>query len=79
MNKYTGGRTFTREAILDLLSDDETAKVSNAVRASLVEGDEYLDLAAIEKGVQLIDGVAVNMGGMIPRKAILERTWREIL
>lgn len=49
------------------------------MRASLVEGDEYLDLAAIEKGVQLIDGVAVSMGSVIPRKAILERTWREIL
>ena len=35
MNQHTRGRYVTRETILDLLSDDETAKVSNAESAPL--------------------------------------------
>ncbi len=79
MNQQTRGRYVTRETILDLLSDDETAKVSTAESGALAEGDEYLDLAAIEKGVQRTDGVAVPVGQVIPKKAVLDRTWRAIM
>lgn len=79
MNQHTRGRYVTRETILDLLSDDETAKVSNAESGPLAEGDEYVDLAAIEKGVQRTDGVAVPVGQVVPRKAVLDRTWRAIM
>lgn len=79
MNQNTRARYVTREAILDLLSDDEAAKVSSAEGGVLHEGDEYLDLAAIEKGVQRTDGVVVPVGRVIPRRAVLDRTWRAIL
>ncbi len=79
MNQNTRGRYVTRETILDLLSDDETAKVSNAESRALAEGDEYVDLAAIERGVQRTDGVAISIGQVIPRKAVLDRTWRAIV
>ncbi len=79
VNQPTRGRYVTRETILDLLSDDETAKVSNAESGTLAEGDEYLDLAAIEKGVQRTDGVAIPIGQVIPKKAVLDRTWRAIM
>ena len=79
MNQNTRARYVTREAILDLLSDDEAAKVSSAEGGPLHEGDEYLDLTAIEKGVQRTDGVVVPDGRVIPRRAVLDRTWRAIL
>ena len=43
----------TRDTILKLLSDDEVAKVSTAETASrLADGDEYLDLEHLDKGVR---------------------------
>jgi len=79
MNQISRGRYVTRETILDLLSDDENARVSNAEGGPLAEGDEYVDLSAIERGVQRTDGVAVTVGQVIPKKAVLDRTWRAIM
>lgn len=79
MDQNTRARYVTRDAILDLLSDDEAAKVSGAEGGPLSEGDEYLDLTAIEKGVQRTNGAVVPVGRVLPRRAVLDRTWRAIL
>jgi hypothetical protein len=69
-----------RDGILNLLSDDEVARVSTAeTPAHLLEGDEYIDLGQLEKGVRRADGVATPMGRVLPRKAVHELTWSKIV
>ncbi len=69
-----------REEVLDLLSDEEVSQVSRAETAAhLAEGDEFLDLQRLGDGVAIADGVRVRMGLVLPRKAVSERTWQQIL
>ncbi len=70
-----------RESILELLSDDETAKVSRAEETSrLVDGDEYVDLEDLASGVHRVQGTTrVAPGRALPRSAVSEGTWTRIL
>jgi hypothetical protein len=69
-----------RKTVLGFLSDDEVASVSTAETASgLLDGDEYLDLQALDQGVRRARGTAVAMGRVLPRKAVHEATWTKIL
>ena len=72
---------ITRDTILRLLSDEEVARVSTAETAArLEEGDEYVDLEARDQRVQrFLGNEAVPMGRILPRKAVHEKTWREIV
>jgi len=70
----------TRESVLKLLSDDEVAKVSTAETAArLPDGDEYLDLEHLDKGVQRAGGSATPMGHVLPKKAVHADTWSKIV
>ena len=71
----------TRDAILNLLTDEETARVSTAeVATRLTEGAEYLDLEHLDQGVQRAKvATAVKMGHVLPRSAVSAETWRKIL
>ncbi|HXU31303.1 MAG TPA: hypothetical protein VN851_12055 [Thermoanaerobaculia bacterium] len=70
----------TRQAILKLLSDDEIASVSNAeTAASLADGDEYLDLENLDRGVQSAEGGNVSLGNVLTRKAVHADTWDKIV
>lgn len=70
----------TRDTILKMLSDDEVARVSTAETAvRLSDGDEYLDLEQLNRGVQRAPGAATPMGRVLPRKAVDESTWIKIL
>lgn len=65
---------------MDLLSDDEIARVTTAeAPRGLSEGDEYIDLENLDQGVFVADGLNVPMGNMIARKTVLQRTWANIL
>ena len=80
MNSHKRIDYLTRDAVLKLLSDDEAAGVSNAESAEhLDEGDEYLDLEHLEEGVRKADSLIVDMGRVLPRKAIHDSTWSKIL
>lgn len=68
-----------RESVLTLLSDEEVARVSTAEAAGLQDGDEYLDLEHLAHGVRRAIGTTTPMGGVLPRKAVHERTWSKIL
>ena len=69
-----------RDRILEMLSDTEMAKVSSAeTESSLDEGEEYLDLEHLEQGVKQADGVNSPMGHVLPRRAVHEKTWSQIL
>ncbi len=57
----------TREAILELLSDEETARVSTAETATaLTEGAEYVDLEQLDRGVQRAKAAAGCRDGARP-------------
>ena len=70
---------ITRNTIMGLLSGEETARVSNAeTAAALAVGDEFIDLAQIERGVQRA-GEAHPTESVLPRKALHESTWNKIV
>jgi hypothetical protein len=70
----------SRDRILKLLNNDEVASVSTAeTAASLGEGEEFLDLERLDRGVQQAHGSAPVMGRVLPRKAVHEKTWSKIL
>ncbi len=69
-----------RARVMALLSDEETAKVSNAeTAASLADGEEYLDLEQLAKGVMKAGGATVSIGRALPKRVVLPATWATIL
>ena len=69
-----------RDSVLKMLSDDEVGRVSIAeTGAALAEGDEYIDLGQMQRGVQQADGAKTVMGRVLPRAAVGEGTWNRIL
>ena len=71
----------TRNSIMMLLSDEETARVTTAeAGASLVEGSEFLDLEHLDRGIQRVSGAATpEMAEVIPRSAVGNDTWSKIV
>lgn len=69
------GTHATRQSVLALLDPGEAAAVGTALN----DGDEYLDLAHLDRGVQHVHRVPVLEAGLLPRKAVTERTWRAVL
>jgi hypothetical protein len=70
----------TREAILQLLSDEEVATVSTAETAPrLSAGEEYVDLEHLDDGVRRAGGSIAPMGRLLPKKAVQDATWAQIL
>jgi len=71
---------LTRDGLLKLLSDDEVASVNLAeTSALLAEGDEYLDLAHLDKGVRLAKGKTTKTGRVLPKIAVQAATWSKLL
>lgn len=72
--------TVMRDAVLDLLSNEEVADVATDASArSLRAGDEYLDLEHVELGVRQASGLAIPRGYVLPRTAVSDVTWRRIV
>lgn len=73
-------RYLTRIRILRLLSDEEVGSVSTAQTAEgLAAGDQYLDLGRLDQGVRRAVGIPVPMCRVIPRKAVRQATWNQIV
>jgi hypothetical protein len=71
---------ITRDQILKLLSDDEVASVSTAETAiRLADGEAFLDLEQLDRGVQRAKGTGPDMGRVLPKKAVHPDTWNKIL
>lgn len=69
-----------RHNILGMLSDDEVASVSTAETAmGLSDGEEYLDLEQLDRGVRLAAGTFTPMGRVLFRRAVREATWSKVL
>ena len=80
MQNATRNEYLTRDRILKLLSDHEVASVATAETAErLADGDEYLDLAQLQEGVQKAGSSATPMGRVLPKKAIHTSTWGKLL
>lgn len=80
MTGTTSADLTARDQILKLLSDEEVAKVSSAECATgLANGVQYLDLAHLDRGVQ-IAGILnkFNAGDVIPRNSVSDQTWHKI-
>jgi hypothetical protein len=80
MKTDTRAEYVTRDSVLKLLSDSEIASVSTAESAPrLADGDEYLDLTQLARGVQRAPGPSTPMGHVLPKKAVHEATWKKIV
>jgi hypothetical protein len=70
----------TREKILRLLSDDEIASASTAeATARPLEGEEFLDLEDLDRGVRSAEGRAPIMSHLLLRRSVHRDTWTKIL
>ena len=68
----------SRDSILKILTDEEAVRVRGRGMATLlIEGDEFIDLAEIERGVQRA-GQSIP-ADVLPRKAVYENTWKKIV
>jgi hypothetical protein len=80
MNNENRTEMISRDAILNMLSKDETGSVSTAETAlKLPKGDEYIDLARLDRGVQKAGGTKVVMGHILSRKSVHKDTWAKIV
>lgn len=71
---------LAREGILKLLTDAEISSVSRAETTErLGEGDEYLDLKHLERGVRRAGETMTPMSRVLPRKSVNESTWLKIV
>ncbi len=81
MNTDTQQKEYaTRHAILQLLSDDEVARVSmKEAGPRLVDGDEYVDLEHLNMGVLRVQAsTQMRIGNVLPRSAVADTTWSKI-
>jgi hypothetical protein len=79
MNTSHRTENLTRNSIMKLLSDDEIVSVSAAETARLSEGDEYLDLDHLDRGVRRATGVSTATAKVLAKNAVAEATWNKIL
>lgn len=78
--KATSTEYVVRKALLQLLSNDEVARVSSMEGAArLAEGEEYVDLKHPQRGVRRVQATtALTMSEVLPRSAVRDATWSKI-
>ncbi len=80
MNNDLRTENVTRENVLKLLSDNEVASVSTAETAPrLLDGEEYLDLEHLDRGVQQASKLPTVITGVLPRRTVHKDTWGKIV
>ena len=82
MNNQKRSEYFTRDDIMELLSDDEIARVTTIeAGTSLTAGHEYVDLEQLDQGVQTAQGstAPIPMGRVVSKKAVQGQTWSKIV
>jgi hypothetical protein len=70
----------TRDAILNMLSDDEIARLSTREGGPALDvGDEYVDLKHLEGGVRRMTATTrVKISDVLPRGVVSDETWSKI-
>jgi hypothetical protein len=80
MNSQQKNVYLTRANVLAMLNDDEIASVSTAETAErLGDGDEYLDLEHLDRGVCRARSASTSMGSVLPRKSVPPPTWTKLI
>jgi hypothetical protein len=81
MTTHPKNDNLTREAILNLLTDAEVAKVSRAEgEVRLVEGDHYVDLEDPSSGVHQVQATSsIKASRALPQSAVSDATWAKIV
>jgi hypothetical protein len=80
MKPDTRARYEARDHIMNLLSDDEVARVSTVEASpSLFDGDEYVDLEDPAAGVRRAVVTSSPLGQVIAKKAVSDQTWAKIV
>jgi hypothetical protein len=81
MSEAKRANYLSRDAIMNLMSNDEIAKVSSVEASTgLKTGDEYVDLENLDKGIQRASVAAsVNLKHAVPRGAVSSETWSRIM
>jgi hypothetical protein len=69
----------SRESVFGLLTELERASVASGGATRLSEGEEYLDLRHVERGVRRALATTTVTGNAIARRAVHDDTWRRIL
>ncbi|HYJ09602.1 MAG TPA: hypothetical protein VEX18_11350, partial [Polyangiaceae bacterium] len=70
----------TREHVLKLIADGELADLSQGSAGERIgNGDEFLDLEQLGRGVQRGQAGIAPTGQVLARKSVHEDTWRRIL
>ncbi len=74
------GTMATKQEILDLLDDNEVAKVARSEEElDLSDGEEYVDLDHLDRGVQRVRGTTrASIHTILPKSMVSERTWQQI-
>lgn len=68
-----------RQNIVSILSDEEAANLgSETMQVQVRAGDEFIDLAEIDKGVQRANE-SQRLTNVLLRSALAENTWRKIV
>ena len=69
-----------KEQVLALLTDEETARVSNVEAGyQLTHGDEYVDLDHLDEGLQHARGTVGSLGTIVTKKSVQHDTWSRII
>jgi hypothetical protein len=80
MSRSTRSDYLTRDSVLRELSDDEIAAVATAETAErLTEGEEFVDLGHLDRGVSRATAATAPMGRVLPKRAVREATWTKIV
>ena len=82
MTEASRSALVTKDAILSVLSDEETARVSTAEAAKLLhDGAEYIDLEHLDQGVQKVSSSTQkpSLATVIPKSAVSKETWAKIV
>lgn len=81
MTDHKRADLVTKENLMKLLSDTEVANVSNTEKAlGLNNGDEFIDLEHIKKGIQFASAkTKTPPGQVLSKKSVHAKTWTKIL
>lgn len=71
----------TREDLVRILNDEEAARVTTPeTAASLEDGDEFIDLMDLGRGVQRVEAAnPAPAADVLAKKAVHENTWLKIV
>lgn len=80
MNATTRAEMTTRDIVLMLLDDEELARATTSEnKPRLLDGDEYVELDHLDRGVRRAHGSRTPMHRVIPRWSVHPTTWDLIL